>query len=327
MKKFLCLFFSAMLFVCLYTGCGGGGGGAVQDSAAEAPMMMEENALAAKGTESQTVLPENRKWVITSDVRAETENLDQLLPSVMEQITGLQGYVEDQHIYNGSGTNKHRSVELTVRIPAQQADSFLNSLQEQSNVVYSSKNLQDITLQYVDTESRMQALKAEETRLLELMEKAETMSDLLEIEERLTDVRYEIENVTSRLRTYDNHVNYATIHLSIEEVREYTPVEEPGFLERISTGFMHNLRSVGQDIVDFVVLIIVSLPYLVVWIAVGLAVYFVIRFCRKHRKPRKPRNPSAPVQRPPMGNHFDPHTGMPLAPPMEKPQDPPEKEN
>ena len=121
----------------------------------------------------------------------------------------------------------------------------------------------------------MLALQTEEARLLELMEKAETMSDLLEIEARLTDVRYELESTTSQLRVYSNQVDYATIHLSIEQVQEYTPVEEETLWQRISGGFMSSLKSVGEGIVDFFVWVIVSLPYLVIWGAV-LAVVIII---------------------------------------------------
>ena len=107
------------------------------------------------------------------------------------------------------------------------------------------------------------------------MEQAETMSDLLEIEARLTHVRYELESVTSQLRTYDNLVNYATIYLNIDEVTEYTPVEEETLWQRISGGFMSSLKSVGEGLVDFFVWVIVSLPYLVIWGAV-LAVVIII---------------------------------------------------
>ena len=91
----------------------------------------------------------------------------------------------------------------------------------------------------------------------------------------------------------------------------------------ISTGFKKSLRGVGEGFVDFVVLIIVGLPYIVVWAAIGLIIWLIVRTCRKHRKPRKP---NIPPQYRPVGNHFDPVTGRPLDPPAPKPQDPPEKE-
>ena len=55
-------------------------------------------------------------------------------------------------------------------------------------------------------------------------------------------MRYELENRASQLRLYDNQVDYATIYLSIDEVQEYTPVEEPTVWERISGGFVSSIK-------------------------------------------------------------------------------------
>ena len=290
MKRYLSLLISVLLVLGLFSGCGASSS---ESAPAEAPAMEEMAAngapdkLASAGADSSTPLPQNRKWVITSEIRAETEELDPLLEAVLQKINQLEGYVEDQNFPNGSSYGDSRMVYLTVRIPAEQVDAFLENLKEAANVIYSSQILKDITLQYTDTETRMKALRTEETRLLELMEKAETMSDLLEIEKRLTDVRYEIENVTSRLRTYDNQVDYATVYLTINEVREYTPVEQPGFLERIRTGLQRSFRGVGRGIVNFIVWLITSLPYFVIWAVVLVPAFFLIRKLRRKRKAGK----------------------------------------
>lgn len=286
MKKYLSLLLCALMILCLFAGCGASAPEAAMDQGAEAVAQNEmgSDSLSADAGASGTVLPENRKWVITSEIQAETDNLDVLLDGVFAKVNEMTGYVEDQNLYSRSGDN--RSAQLVIRVPADQVDAFLEVMKESSNVISSSKNLEDITLQYTDAETRLKALRIEEERLMELMEQAETMADLLEIERRLTDVHYELENVTSRLRLYDNQVDYATIHLSVYEVREFTPVEEPGFLERITTGFVTSLKGVGQGIVDFVVFLIVASPYLVVWGLVILAVFLIVRKCRKkkHKK-------------------------------------------
>ena len=137
------------------------------------------------------------------------------------------------------------------------------------------------------TESRLKALETEEARLLELLSQAETMSDLLEIEARLSEVRGELENYASQKRLYDNQIDYATVYLSIEEVQEYTPVEEPTLWERISKGFRDNLEGVGDDLLDVLVWFIVSLPYLVVFAIVITIVVLVIKRVRRRRKEKK----------------------------------------
>ena len=272
----------------------------------EAPMAKEEMGYAetmpANGSlnsESGTTaeVPAQRKWIITMDIAAETEDLDTLLEALNGEIASLGGYVEGQNIYNGSAyaTRRYRSANLTVRIPADRADQFASNVAGIANVVRSNKNLEDITLNYVSTESRVKALQVEEERLLELLAKAETMSDLLEIEGRLTDVRYELERYTSRLKVYDNPVDYATIYLNLEEVQEYTPVAERTVWQRITEGFAGNLKGLGEDLTDVFVWFVTSLPYLVVW-AVGIAVAVVLVKTLRKKRPvksfkRKPAEP------------------------------------
>ena len=80
----------------------------------------------------------------------------------------------------------------------------------------------------------------EQERLLSLLEQAETMEEIIALESRLTEVRYQLESMESQLRTMDNQVSYSTVYLSIEEVEHFTPPAEKGTWERISTGFSEN---------------------------------------------------------------------------------------
>lgn len=225
----------------------------------------EAYEMAGSGENGTQTLPENRKWVITMDISAETENLDSAMEAINQQIAALNGYVESQHITNGSGTRKYRSASLTVRIPADKADTFVTELTSRTNVTSNSRNVKDITLSYADTEGRLKALRTEEARLLELMEQAESMSDLLEIEERLTRVRYQLESYTSQLKVFDNQVDYATIDLYLSQVEQYTPVEKEGFFARITKGFRQSVKDLSEGLVDFTVWLIVELPYLALW--------------------------------------------------------------
>ena len=295
MKKLLCMLLSLVLLLGL-TACGAASKGAADNAVAETWAAAEVPGEMANGLTSQTqsgsqALPENRKWIVNVDMSAETEDLDTLLSSMDEQIAQLQGFVEEQRINSRS---RYRSASLTVRIPAESVDAFPTHMAASSNVVSSSKTLEDITLTYVSTESRMQALQTEEARLLELMGKAETMADLLEIEARLTDVRWELESVTSQLRTMDNQVNYATVYLNITEVTEYTPVEEKTVWQRISGGFVDSLKGLGTGILELLIWILVNSPYLIVVVAIGLLIVFAIRR-RRHRKQVKSwPNPQKP---------------------------------
>lgn len=252
------------------------------------PVALSGNSKSAGGT--SIALPENRKWVITMNLSAETENLDNALEQLSAKILELGGYVESQSVTGSAAdTGRSRYAYLTVRVPADKVDGFAEDVSGMTNLVSSSRSVEDITLSYTDTEGHLNALKTEEARLLELMEKAETMSDLLDIEGRLTEVRYQLESYTSTLRLYDNQVDYATVTLRVTEVEKYTPVEEQGFWQKITDGLSDSIVDLGQSIVDFVSWVIIDLPYLVV---IALIVWLVTALTRRSIRKRKAKKPT-----------------------------------
>lgn len=300
MKKYLSLLLSLALLAALLTGCGSAGKSAasydsgmveyaVSDEAAMAPA--EGAAMKNSATDTgSTQLPQNRKWIVTVNLTAETDDLDALRSALDEKIAALNGYVEDQSVYNGSiydSGRRYRSANLTVRIPADSIDAFLQDVGGLANIVRQNKSIEDVTLSYVATESRLKALETEEARLLELLSQAENMTDLLEIEARLSEVRSELENYASQKRLYDNQIDYATIYIAIEEVQEYTPTEEPSLWERIRDGFKDNLEGVGEGLLDVLVWFIVSIPTLVVLAVVVLILVLIVRRIRRRRKAKK----------------------------------------
>lgn len=235
----------------------------------------------------------DRKLIKTVELTAETEDLDALLTAITGRVSELGGYIENQRVYNGSAyaSYRSRSASLTIRIPADRLDGFVDHMAENTNIVSRYAYIDDVTLTYVATESRVKALQAEESRLLELMDKAENLTDLLQVEARLTDVRYELESVTNQMNVLKNQVSYGTIHLNVDEVVEYTPVAEETFWQRISGGFVDSLEEIGDGIVEVTVFVLANLPYFVL-IGIGVVVIIVLakRSIRK-KKAKKNENP------------------------------------
>ena len=250
-----------------------------------APMALSANQRSAAAGSASQPLPQNRKWVITMNLTAETGDLDAALDAVLAKVSQMEGYVESQSVSGGSaGSGRHRFANLTLRIPANVVDGFVEEVADLTNLVSSSRNVQDITLTYSDTAGRVTALETEQARLLELMEQAENMSDLLEIEARLTEVRYQLENYASTLRLYDNQVDYATVSLYISEVEKYTPVEEPGFWEKITSGLADSIVNLGETIVASITWLIIDLPYLAV---IALVVWLITALTQRSLRKRK----------------------------------------
>lgn len=227
-----------------------------------------------------------QKIIKTVDVTAETEDMDTLLASIAEKVAELGGYMERQEVYNGSAysSRRNRNADMTIRIPVEKLNGFMDQVAGLSNVVNKTESIDDVTLTYVATESRVKALETEEERLLELLAKAESMSDLLEIESRLTEVRYELESYTTQLLVLQNKVSYSTVNLYVSEVVEYTPVAEETVWQRISGGFMDSLEGIWNGVVEIFVFLAANLPYLVVIGAVGTVVVLLLLRSGKKRK-------------------------------------------
>lgn len=286
MKKQLFTLVLTLLVLCLLAGCGSGealkGASADGNMAQSATVAASKEELSDSHASTQTAAPVSQKLIRTVRMTAETEDLDALLTDVESRIGALGGYVESRDVYNGTSTyRKNRYASLTIRIPAEKLDLFVGSVSEASNVVTHTESTQDVTLSYVSTESRIKALKTEEARLLELVSAAKDLKDLLTLEERLTKVRTELENHTSQLRLYDSLVSYGTIHLRVEEVVEYTVVQEEeapkSAWQRMGEGFMRSLKGVGSFLVELAVFLVSALPVLVPLGLIVLAVVLVIR--------------------------------------------------
>ena len=291
LSKLLAMVLGVLLLLSL-TGCGAAmdkaENGMIAPGAMGDDYMVKEEVSA--DAEVSSALPENRKLIQTVSLNVETEDLDAVLTQVDSRIAELGGYIEQSNVQNGSAYSgrRYRRASLTVRIPAKDLDAFIDKVGDITNIVSSQKSVEDVTLSYVATESRLKALQTEEARLLELLAQAETMDDLLTVESRLTDVRTELEQVSSALRVYDNQVDYATIHLDVDEVTEYTEVTEPETVwQRIGTGFKKSLKGVGSFFREAFVFVIVASPYLVVIGAVAVGVTLIVRLVIRKKKKTK----------------------------------------
>ena len=276
-----------LVLACILTGCGAVAmdsmeSGAVNNSGSF-DGIYEEFAPGDSGSGAQL---SDQKLITTVEINAETEDLDALMPQLSEHIAQLGGYVEFQNTYYGSAYSsyRHRSANMTIRIPADKLSDFLLHVEGASNVISKQQSQDNVTLQYVDTESRVAALEAERDRLMELLEQAGDLSDLLKIEERLTDVLYDLESTTAKLRSLDNQVSYATVNLYIDEVKIFTETQEQTVWQRIASGFGENLRNIWEDIVDFFIWLVTYSPQLIV---IGGIIWLAVRTVRRTIKKRR----------------------------------------
>ena len=249
-------------------------------------MEMEESAPAAANTAdtsvSENASATNRKLIRDMSLNVETKEYDAMLKNLTDEITSLGGYIEFMDIRNNSyysNKNSSRGATLTARIPAAKLDQFVNVIGEQTNITNRTESVRDVTLTYVDMQSHRDVLIAERERLMEYLKQADTIEEMMSIEDHLTDIRYQIESMESQLRTFDNQVDYSTVNINVTEVVEYTPVVEPTepktAWERISEGFTHSVKDVLYDAKEFLIDLIIDLPYILVGL-VKIAIFLLI---------------------------------------------------
>ncbi len=220
----------------------------------------------------------SRKIIERVEMTVQTKTYDALMSALSAKLKAVGGYVESAR----ESSSGQRSSYIVVRVPAEKTADFQSALKENGTVTDSYTTTEDVTLAYVDIESRIAALEAEQTALLAMLEQAKDVKDLLDIQSRVTEVTAQLESYESRLRTYDSLVSYSTITLNVYEVERVEVVEELTVWQEIGQTLSHNLEDIGDGFVDFFVWFVSTLPYLLlIAIPVGVVLFVLIR---RHRR-------------------------------------------
>ncbi|MGN0438401.1 MAG: DUF4349 domain-containing protein [Lachnospiraceae bacterium] len=224
-----------------------------------------------------------KKIIKTYRFSYDTEKFDEAYQYLRQQVEAYGGYISSSELY---GTELRR-LSLTARVPVDQCDNFVNQLGGLGTIVSQSESAEDVTLQYNDTESRIASLKTEQQRLNELLKDADSLETIIALEDRLTDVRYELENYQSQKNLYDDLITYCTVNISLSEVSYEVPVDDSTIFSRMKTGLITSFRDISYDFVNFIVWLVVASPYLIIWAVVIFVIYRIIRKIAKKRKAKK----------------------------------------
>ena len=309
MKKRLPAVFSVLLAVCLLLGACGGAGAAKEEmmAAPTGTANMQASEAAYQGSDGNftyTVtskiddpVQNSQKLIKTLRISMETLDFEDSLNKLNALIVEQGGYVESSTV-NGNSYNSYsrRTATYVIRIPANRLDAAETAIGQLGNVTSSTAEISDVTLTWADTESRIKALEAQRDSLLSMLEKADNLSDLLQIQDHLTEVEYKLESYASQMRALENQVSYSTIRLTLSEVKIYTEEEPETFGQRISRTFKDSLEGVGEFFTDLTVFVIGNIPALVCWAVFIVLVVLVIRKISRNSRKKKAAAPVVPVQ-------------------------------
>lgn len=227
------------------------------------------------------------KLVYTASVTLESEDFEAASDALHQKIASLGGIIVSENAYN---LNKKgyggRSMDMTVRIPQENYETFLAGLSDICNVAAVNRYVENLTERYYDNENRLKSYRIQEERLFAMLEKAESVTEMLEIESRLCDVQYQIEALTNTQRTIDNDVRYSTFNLSLAEVKKFTTPEPETFGDKFKEAVGGSLESFGIFSENLLFFFIYVLPYLLC-VAVVIVVVLVIVKVSKKKKEKK----------------------------------------
>jgi hypothetical protein len=275
--------------------------GGMYDTIVEEEMKETPESSASGESTSDPLADKNVKLIWRANMEIETLDFNAMIEGMNQSVAEFGGYIESSYVEGGerlNGYNRNRYGNFTIRIPASNLDAFLNQMGSIGNVISRSKSSENITLEYADNEARKATLELEEQKLMELLEQATILEDIITLESRLSEVHYLLDGYASTLRKYDDLVDYSTVTIYVNEVQKMTETKAATLPERIAAGFSDSLYDLKVFAGDFVVLVIGRSPILLIWAVVIAVMVIVIRKLLKHRrnKPKKERKiPAVPT--------------------------------
>ena len=252
MKKSLVFLLTLLMLLTALTGCGAKSETAAAMPAAKEEVMYEAEAEEAPAEEAKVEMPSvefsttaqdagseamsvekaktyAEKIIYSGHVYMETTEFDEAIASLDQAVKSYGGFVQEssvngdtRHNDDGSTTVVNRWGYYVVRIPTDRFDAFMNLADGIGNVTSSSRTAENVTSQYTDYEARLSSLYTQEERLLKMLEESGDLESLIQLEARLSEVRYEIESIERNLRNLDQRLAFSTVTMELREVEEFT---------------------------------------------------------------------------------------------------------
>ena len=177
-----------------------------------------------------------------------------------------------------------RTASYTIRIPQERFDDFISRTDGIAAVEYRHIWGEDITDRYFDTAGRVAMYRVQEERILEIMRSTHHVNELLQLEDRLSRVRQNIEALTGTLRRYDAAVSFSTVEIQINERLSLDEPEpsEPLF-SRLGTTLSNSISALGSILSGLLIILVAVAPFLVLLAVVGIPVLLVLRRMKRKK--------------------------------------------
>jgi hypothetical protein len=243
----------------------------------------EKEKMEARSDNSTSFELDQRKIIREQYIEQQVQDLKLVITDLERSVNSTTGaFIESLEEWKREGRERteHRA-QIILRIPVEHFPYFLDAVEKQGNIVNRRLSGQDVTEEFVDNASSLRNLQAHEDRILKLYEKANTIEEMLKIENELSRIRSSIEQLAGRQK-YLGHVT-STVKLALElfQVEEADFVmtkDETSLFTEAWIGFKRSLKQLGQFGKKSLIILISLLPYLlIIVLPVGLLFYFILR--------------------------------------------------
>ena len=219
------------------------------------------------------IIKDGRLGLQVTDLSTAKKQIDSL-------VKVLGGYYANENLRN---SDQESGYQLTIRIPVVNFEKFLYSAENGSGkVIYKEIEARDVTEEFVDIESRLNSKRNSLARYNEILKRANTVKDIIEIAESIRVLQEEIESSEGRLRYLNDCVNYSTLNLVISTEKDFTykPQKRDNFWEK----FKESVVEGWFGLVDFILGIFSMWPF---WLVVTGLFFLIRRGIKKFRKKRQ----------------------------------------
>ena len=200
-----------------------------------------------------------RKIIYSAWISLEVRDVDVAVSQLQAIAEEFGGYIAHMSV----SKKEVKTGSVTLRVPQTEFYKAIERIEQLGEVKDKNVKSEDVTERYIDLKARLENAQREEQRLLELLDKAYDVEDMLNIERELSRIREQIEVYTGQLRYLESRVNYATITVNLSEPKPPKPLPEVDWDATLKTGLQYLLAMVqGLIILGFIIIppIVIGVP-------------------------------------------------------------------
>jgi hypothetical protein len=235
-----------------------------------ANMKLADEETVAPTTETKSIELVERKLIKEGNVEFKTDNLINARKTIFEAVNRYKGYVSSDQEFKSPG---RKSNIVIIRVPSDNFDNLLSDATK-GVVKFESKDIKvkDVTEEFLDIQARLKTKKELEMRYIDLLKQAKNVTEILEIEKQIGQLRSEIESIEGRLKYLQDRVSFSTLTMTFYE-------KIPNETE-FGQKFKNGLRNGWDNMIWFFVL----LTNIWSFIIIGLGLLIGIRYYIKKKK-------------------------------------------